>query len=217
MVTALGPAVQLHELWTIAGPRVLDETSDHPLAKHHPSCCGKCRQQIAGFAIAPNMPVHALSLKGDYKTTTVAEFLPHGFTFKDIYADFTLPAAIPVEQVLTLPQVEQKLCGAAPENNQQSLQWLGNLRGFNPVTQQSRPLLLSFTNGQAAAGVMIEDAAFISISPAQAALAIAYAANIVAALKSVIQRRQDIDDALQHAQKQVLQTISTPLSTASFL
>jgi cytidine deaminase len=217
MVTALGPAAQLHELWTIAGPRALDEKSDHPLAKNYPSCCGKCRQQIAGFAAMPDMPVHPFSLRGDYKTITVAEFLPHSFTFKDVYADFTRPAAIPAEQALTLPQVKQKLFRTVPQNDSQALQWLANLRGFNPVTQQSRPLLLSFTNGQAAAGVMIEDAAFISISSAQAALAIAYAAGIVAPLKAVIQRRQDADDALQHAQRQVLQTVWTPLSTVSFL
>ena len=70
MVTGLGKQVELVEGWVMGAPKHLKPGSADPLANNKCTCCGKCRQQIAGFA-GPDVKIHSVSLNGAVSSITV--------------------------------------------------------------------------------------------------------------------------------------------------
>ena len=81
LTTALGKKAEIVEGWVMGAPSGLNAGDDHFLANNCVSCCGKCRQQIAGLA-DPSVKIHSISLNGTHKETTVGEFLPDAFSFR---------------------------------------------------------------------------------------------------------------------------------------
>lgn len=109
IATALGKNAEIVEGWVMGAPTNLKAGDDHALANNCVSCCGKCRQQIASLA-NPAVQIHSVSLNGAIKTTTVGDFLPDAFTYKQFMTEvggnsannspFSTPTAEQVESRL---------------------------------------------------------------------------------------------------------------------
>lgn len=173
MVTGLGKQAEIVEGWVMGAPGKLKQGDTDPAANQGGSCCGKCRQQIAGFA-APSVPIHSVALNGQVATTTVGEFLPDAFSYRSFmpelvssrHADTPAPAS---------PEVEAKLMRQGPLTNDQIRSWLKELESFDLSSRQSQAVIIRLANGMYVAGVKVEDAAFLSIDPMQSAIALATA------------------------------------------
>jgi cytidine deaminase len=164
MVTALGKQATIAEGWVMgAGPGTPEDFLPH--------CCGKCRQQIAAFA-APEAAIHSFSLKGAVETTTVGAFLPNAFTFRDYIRGFA-----PAPKTAAAPaDIEGRLLRKGALAEEEVGAWLKELEPIDYASKTRQAVVLQLDNGSCVAGVRIEDAAFLDISAAQAALAIAAAA-----------------------------------------
>lgn len=175
MVTGLGKHAQIVEGWVMGAPKKLIPGSDDPLADNCVSCCGKCRQQIAGFA-SPSVVMHSVSLNGATKSTTVGDFLPDAFTFRDFAPELTSASAQQTDSVPTVSDVESRLVRKGKELSANEIdQWLESLESFDLASKQSQAVILKLANGAYVAGVKVEDAAYVSIDPVQSAMAIAQA------------------------------------------
>jgi cytidine deaminase len=147
----------------------------HPLADNCVSCCGKCRQQIASLADTA-VKIHSISLNGTHKETTVGEFLPDAFTFRQ-YA----PELISKEEntaKIFMPsahEVEARLIRTNIKSENEIISWLQELESVDFVSKTSQSVIIKLENGTYVAGVKVEEAAFVSIDPVQAAMAIANA------------------------------------------
>ena len=73
IATALGKKAEIVEGWVMGAPKDLKVGDDSFLANNCVSCCGKCRQQIAGLA-APSVAIHSISLNGAIKKPLSATF-----------------------------------------------------------------------------------------------------------------------------------------------
>lgn len=173
MVTALGPSAEIVEGWVMGAPRALKAGDDAPLAKLLASCCGKCRQQIAGFAGA-DVKIHSLSLAGTSKTTTVGAFLPDPFTFRDFMPEGT--ARNGAGKTPSLEEAEKRILRKGPLSDAEVVAWLRELSSLDTASGISQSVVVKLGNGFCVAGVKIEEAAFVSINAVQGALASANAA-----------------------------------------
>jgi len=165
MVAGLGRQAKITEGWLMGALKNARDVDT--LA----SCCGKCRQQIAGFA-EEDVKIHSVSLSGKTTTTTVGAFLPDLFTFRQF-----LPAAAPAEKS-ALPSVEtvkNRLLRQAPQTEKEIFAWLKKIESVDDASKISQSVVLQMDNGACVAGAKIEEAAFNSISAAQGALAVAVA------------------------------------------
>jgi cytidine deaminase len=165
MVTALGPGARIKEGWVI-GARQDATPGNAGLA----ACCGKCRQQIAGFS-APETKIHTVDLRGQTATTTVGSFLPDAFSFGDYLPEAALKR--PKGTAPVAGEVEKKLIRKSPLEESEVGAWLKSLESVACASGKHQSVILQLNNGFYAGGVKIEDAAFTGMSAMQSALAIA--------------------------------------------
>jgi cytidine deaminase len=181
--TALGPDFVIEEMWVLARPR-----PDAPRVwpnRRPVACCGKCRQQIVAFA-TPETAVHAFSSGNVTVSTTAAAFLPAPFALP---RSFNAPLAPPVDLIKHNPD------DAVVES------WLRLAARPGLISGDARAIALKLADDSVVVGAGLEDQAFLSISPAQAALAIA--ASLGKELK--VKRYWPLDNKISDAEQQVLQ------------
>lgn len=184
MVTAFGKNAEIVEGWVMGAPKALKPGSSEPLADNKVSCCGKCRQQIVGLADS-SVQIHSVSLNGAIESTTVKEFLPNPFSFRQFITELMDKFKTTVGQVLgiaehSLSQVpvemksfEHQLIRSQELSEREIFEWLTQLESVDYASQSSHAAVLKLSNGSYVAGVSIEEAAFVSINPIQSAIAIA--------------------------------------------
>jgi cytidine deaminase len=166
MITGLGKQAEIVELWCMGAPPQLKPGSKYPAADICTTCCGKCRQQIAGLA-ADDTKIHYVSLNGRVETTTVDAFLPEAFR---------LPVSAQAAKAgvaLAASDVEEKLVRKGPLTQAEIESWLKNLEPVDFISKTSQSMVVELDSGFYVAGTSVEDAAFIDISVAQAVVAIA--------------------------------------------
>jgi cytidine deaminase len=162
MVTALGKASSVAELWVMGAPRGArddDGTITTP--------CGLCRQKISGFA-ADSAPVHCVAPNGKTRSHTIGALLPGAFSFRDIglvpdQADMPWPAD-PAKRLVRMA------------DNADIEPWLQDLHSWDFASGTGQAVILALNEGRRVAGVRVEDAAYAGTSAMQAALANACAA-----------------------------------------
>lgn len=168
MVTGLGCRARIVEGWVMGGPKGA-RTSDTLVG-----CCGKCRQQIAGFA-GEGVKIHSLSLNGATASTTVGAFLPDPFTFLQYMPEgfdaTKINAAAPSRDA-----VKKRLTRQGPLSEQEIVVWLKDIESIDYVSKVSQSIVLQLDNGVCVAGSKIEEAAFVSLNAAQSAVAIVVSA-----------------------------------------
>jgi cytidine deaminase len=149
MVTSLGKQAEIAEVWVMGA-----------------TCCGKCRQQIAGFA-GENVKIHYMALKGGGTSTTVGAFLPEAFTLREFSAEKKSAGS----GMLSAAAIENRLFRKAPLTEQQIAAWLREIDSIDYFSKISQAVVLKLDNGAYAAGAKVEDAAFLSMNAVQSALA----------------------------------------------
>jgi len=176
MVTSLGKNAEIVEGWVMGAPHDLIPGDQDPLAQNKVSCCGKCRQQIAGFADEA-VKIHSVSLNGDLETHTVGMLLPLSFTFRQFAPEILEDKNKPVQgSAPTLNAVKNKLIRKGESlTDSEIFSWLTSLESADFASKISQSVILKLTNGAYVAGTKIEEAAFVSMNPLQSALAIANA------------------------------------------
>ena len=174
MVTALGKQAEIVEGWVMGAPANLKPGSKEPLADNKVTCCGKCRQQIAGLA-SPDTVIHSVSLNGAVSATTVGAFLPDAFSFKDYIPELAATDKN-TETPPTANEVESRLTRKAPLSDTDIFNWLKSLESVDYASKTSQAAIVELANGVLVAGTKVEEAAFVSINPIQSAMATATAA-----------------------------------------
>jgi len=169
MITGLGKQAELVEGWVMGAPRDLNVGDDHFLADNKVTCCGKCRQQIVGYA-APEVTVHSVSLNGAMSSTTVGKFLPDAFSFRQFAPELAEGSKDAV--ALSAAEVENSLIRTTPQSDEAIFNWLNGLEAADFASQTQDMVVLQLTNGAYVAGVKIEEAAFQSVNPVMCAAAI---------------------------------------------
>jgi cytidine deaminase len=164
MVTGLGKRAEIAEGWVMGAPK--DAPRTHGSSG---SCCGKCRQQIAGFAAA-DVKIHSVALNGKVTTTTVGKFLPDVFTFREYIKDIgkAKKSAAPTEA-----EIRKKLVRTGNLTEGEISAWLKTIESVDYASKKPQALVLQLDNGAYVAGAKVEEAAFNGMSAAQTALAIA--------------------------------------------
>lgn len=167
IVTALGKQAEIVEVWVMGAPLGVKPGDGSPFADAVVSCCGKCRQQIAGLA-AEDAKIHYVTLNGKTSTTTIDAFLPEKFTFRNYISDF---AGSPAGAAPADDEVAKKLSRKGPLSDAEIEAWLKSLESVDYATKVTQSIVVKLDNGFYVAGAKVEDAAFIDISAAQAAMA----------------------------------------------
>ena len=174
MTTALGKQAEFVEGWVMGAPSELKPGSDSPMADVKVTCCGKCRQQVAGFA-APEVKIHSVSLNGEMESTTVGEFLPGAFSFRQFAPE--LAAEQKTRHFIKPPSAEEaqnRLIRRGVELSQEDIfAWVKDIDPVDFASQTSKTVVVKLANGAYVAGSSVEDAAYVSINPLQSAMAIA--------------------------------------------
>lgn len=165
MIVALGNQARIAELWAMGAPLNLKPGDKSPYAEACATCCGKCRQQIAGFA-ANDAKLHYVSLNGKFETTTVGAALPEAFRLP-------VSAEKPKHSVAATAHAEKNLLRQGPLTQAEIESWLKSLEPVDFISGTSQSIILGLDNGFYVAGTRVEDAAFVDISATQSAVAIA--------------------------------------------
>jgi cytidine deaminase len=173
MLTGLGKYAEIAEGWVMGAPRQAQAPTDALV-----SCCGKCRQQIAGFA-GENVKIHYVALDGHMTTTTVGAFLPEAFTLRQFSAEKKSAA-----KKHTAAEIENRLVRKGKLSDTEITQWLKDIESVDYFSKVSQAVVLELGNNHYAAGGKMEDAAFLSMNAMQAALAIAVASFGAQALRA---------------------------------
>ena len=171
MVTALGKKAELVEGWVMGAPRGVKPGDATPFADMKASCCGKCRQQVAGFA-AEDVKVHSFSLNGDKSTTTVGAFLPDLFSFRQYIPEILEKKAGDAAANEIPTDIESLLIRKGPLKEAEIEAWLRDLESVDYASNVSQSVVVKLDNGYYVAGTKVEEAAFVSINAAMAAAAI---------------------------------------------
>jgi len=174
MATALGKKAEIVEGWVMGAPKALNKGDTHPLADNCVSCCGKCRQQIASLA-DPAVKIHSISLNGTHKETTVGEFLPDAFTFRQFAPELASRGDAAKFSMPSVQEVESRLIRTGTLSEDEIKAWLRELESVDFASKTSQTVIVKLANGAYVAGVKVEEAAFVSIDPMQAVMAIANA------------------------------------------
>ena len=169
MATAFGKGAEIVEGWVMGAPNTVKPGDGSPMADIQVTCCGKCRQQIAGLA-EPDVVMHSISLNGAHQPTTVGTFLPDVFTFKQFAPDALQPSYV---GALVESDIHNRLVREKDLSESDIFNWLKSLEGIDHATQTSQAVILKLTGNRYVAGVSIEEAAYVSIEPIQSAIAIA--------------------------------------------
>jgi cytidine deaminase len=172
MITGLGKQAEIVEVWVMGAPLSVKPGDKNPAAEACVSCCGKCRQQIVSLA-AEDAKVHYVSLNGTSTTTTVGAFLPDAFTPRRFMPEFVKTSK--AGAVSAAADIEKKLLRKGPLALPEIETWLKSLEPVDFITKVSQSLVVELDNGSYIAGTRAEDPAFIDISAAQSAMAVASA------------------------------------------
>ncbi len=170
MVTGLGKQAEIVEVWVMGAPLSVKPGDKAPAADAKVSCCGKCRQQIVSLA-AEDAKVHYVSLNGESVTTTVGAFLPDAFTPRRFMPEFV--ATSKAGAAPTAADVEKRLVRKGVLTAAEIESWLKSLESVDFISKVSQSLVVELENGSYVAGTKVEEAAFIDISAAQSAMAVA--------------------------------------------
>lgn len=163
LVTALGKQADIVEGWVMGAPK--DAVGGDMTA----SCCGKCRQQIAGLA-ARDVKIHYVALSGKTASVTVDRFLPDIFSFRQYIPDLAKPAGgIAPDAAM----VERKLTRPGPLDDVARAAWLKSLDPVDYASRVAQSVIVRLANGHFVAGTRVEEAAFVDINAVQSALALA--------------------------------------------
>ncbi|MBU6475364.1 MAG: hypothetical protein KGQ70_05315, partial [Alphaproteobacteria bacterium] len=173
IVTALGKKAEIVEGWVMGAPKGVKAGDKTSAAEAFASCCGKCRQQVAGLA-REKAEIHYVSVNGAVETTTVGKFLPELFTFRQFIPGFAKDQN--GGKAPSSAAVQRKLLRKGPLTEREIESWLKSLQSVDYATRISQSVVLKLDNGYYAAGTRVEEAAFVDINAAQAAVAIATAA-----------------------------------------
>ncbi len=166
MVVGLGKGAEIVEGWVMGAVRTAPPESDNLV-----TCCGKCRQQIAGFAAA-DVKIHSVAINGKTSSTTVGAFLPDVFTFRQFLAD----APATKKTATSAPsaaEVENRLLRQAKLTEQEIFAWLQKIESVDYASKVPQAIVMQLDNGAYVAGAKVEEAAFNGMNAAQCALAIA--------------------------------------------
>ena len=171
MVTGLGRNAEIAEGWVMAAPQGVNAGDSDPAADTMISCCGKCRQQIAGLA-GEGVKIHTITLNGRQSSTTVGAFLPDLFTFRqyipELLASKKTDASAP-----SYNEVKDKMIRHGELTEEEIFAWLKEIESIVYISKVSQAIVLELDNGVYVAGAKIEEAAFLSINAAQSAVAVA--------------------------------------------
>lgn len=170
MITGLGKQAEIVEVWVMGAPLSVKPGDRVPAAEAMVNCCGKCRQQIVSLA-AEDAKVHYVSLNGPSTTTTVGAFLPDAFTVRRFMPQFVTPSK--AGTALAAADVEKRLMRKGPLALPEIESWLKSLEPVDFISKVSQSLVVELDNGFYVAGTRVEEAAFIDISAAQSAMAVA--------------------------------------------
>ncbi|MFH1158652.1 MAG: hypothetical protein V1721_07215 [Pseudomonadota bacterium] len=174
LVTGLGRQAEIVEGWVMGAPKGVNAGDPDPAADTLISCCGKCRQQIAGLA-GEDVKIHALTLNGRRSSTTVGAFLPDLFTFRQYIPELLAPKETGAPAPSS-DEVRNRLIRQERQTEEEIFAWLRDLESLVYVSKVSQALVLELDNGAYVAGAKIEEAAFISMNAAQSAVAVAVSA-----------------------------------------
>ncbi len=148
LAVTLGKRARVDEIWVMGA-----------------TCCGKCRQQISGFAHA-DVRVHYLNEDGSpMSDTTVGGFLPGTFTLSRFAAEKTGARAVTVDAIKPGPLTTAAI-----------FDWLHQVESVDFFSNVPQAAVLRLDNGHYIAGSKIEDEAFLSMTALQSAQAIAVTA-----------------------------------------
>jgi cytidine deaminase len=165
MITALGPHANIEEVWTF-GALKGSENKDH---KGNGSCCGRCRQRIAGFGNAETV-VHNVSPSGEIITSTLKNILPRSFSFKSILPELDLKKNECLKEV-SAESISKHLAQKGDLSTEELHRWLVKLKSVCYSSLISQSVIVKTDKDSFVAGVKIEDAAFTGINAAQASIA----------------------------------------------
>jgi cytidine deaminase len=186
--TALGPDFIIEEAWVLARPRL---GAPRVWPNRRPvRCCGKCRQQLVAFA-KPETPVHAFSSGGKIFSTTMSALLPDPF---ELERSFNSPRADPVA-LIRRDHLSESM----------AQDWLNLAARPALISGESRGMVLEMSDKTFVIGAAIVDQAFLSVSPAQAAISIAAAHGLPMQIKKYWHT-----DTPSPAELQVLQPFMQP-------
>ena len=183
MVTGLGRNAEIAEGWVMAAPQGVNAGDSDPAADTMISCCGKCRQQIAGLA-GEGVKIHTITLNGRQSSTTVGDFLPDLFTFRQYIPELLMLKKTNVPAP-SYDEVKNRLIRHGKQTEEEILTWLKEIESIAYVSKVSQAIVLELDNGVYVAGAKIEEAAFLSINAAQSAVAVAVAAFGACAIRGV--------------------------------
>ena len=176
MVTGLGPTAEVVEGWVMGAPKGVKPADDKPSVDTIITCCGKCRQQIAGFADEA-VKINSVTLRGKIVSTTVGAFLPGLYTYRHMRADsggiHKMETAAPAP---SCEVVENKLMRPGPVSEKEIFRWLHEIESVDYTSKISQSMILKLDNGMYVSGATIEEVASVSMNAAQTAVSIAVTA-----------------------------------------
>lgn len=169
MVTALGRCAVIENVWVMGATEKTSNTADTT------SCCGRCRQRLAGFA-TDETAIHMVSLEGVITSAAMKDLLPRSFSFKDYLTDHDKKTSCG-SRLTTLNEAEinNRLIRKAGHTDNDIFSWLSELEAIDYTSAISQSAIIVLDNGHSVAGVRIEDAAFTGINAVQSAIALACA------------------------------------------
>lgn len=167
MHTALGKSAQLTGLWVMGG--VIGTQPGSEAANLLVTCCGKCRQQICSCANA-DVPVTSVSINGNVQQTTVGEFLPQSFGFKDFDVKDLQPSRLNYSSFSVADLEKRVVCQGVALSDAEIFDWLNSLEAVDHANKKEEMVVIQVAENTYVAGVSIQEAAYISINAMQAAL-----------------------------------------------
>jgi cytidine deaminase len=163
MITALGPGSRASTVWVMGGG---SQEQDDRIG----SCCGRCRQRIAGLT-TEDAVIFNVSLSGKVLKTGINELLPHSFSFQNLpgYSENEKPGEMNLST--NDNDLGSRLLRSGHVSEKEVAEWAISLRSVSLASQVNQSAIIELENGYYVAGVRIEDAAYTGINAIQAAKA----------------------------------------------
>jgi len=172
-VTSLGPQARLVEGWLMGAPADVTPSSNSLFTQQKATCCGICLQHLTGVAL-PDMPVHSVALNNTQETRLMRDLLGAPFTDAQMDTIDQRQSNSP-GMLLSDADVTARLTRTGKLEKADIFNWLQELPLIDHASKVSHSAVLRLDNGAYVAGTKVEEAAYIDISPVQAAVAIARA------------------------------------------
>jgi len=163
MITSCGKNAEIKELWVMGAVR------GQKTAEELVTCCGKCRQHLADYS-SEDMKVHSISLSGKTDVITMGELLPRVYSFKSYLPDIQKNT-----KTIRKEEIETNLVRKDSLSDKEIFDWLKSLEAIDYASKTSQKAVMKLSNGCYVAGTRMEEAAFISVTATQSAVALATA------------------------------------------